>query len=503
MAKGVRPNQAARAVAARHRAAPAKAMPEPAAAPTGGDLIGASGPAIVEAVGANGRWVALCQARDDTDGDGRLAVHYGPRGELVGDSMRSYFVLGPGPGEAIDALLAYDGSGRHVVLSVKERLVLVDTLTGARTDLTALGADGRSDASAFVQHRALAFDPAGRTLAYFRRDSSAPANVRRAVVVVRDLSSGAERVIQAGPGEPWRVRFAPDGRKLVLQVIANDTNGNGRLGWPVPEVKVNRWRCQGPVARFPVWQDRGDRPVTRIASVDGREARYIFGWVSSLGDEELVRDSDGRLLTKRSVLMDPECGGVVLHSDPLRRVALVACSAEATRAPVWLVGPGLRHDLGIDVQPTSIDFLPERLTRLVPLYPGAEVVLVDLERRSLAKLTAGDDVVATSGSIALVRRGSELVAYDADSGREKNLAAPLDAFGSTLLAGSVAFVPPFVVRLPEVQTGKTGRGGPTVLGSARWAVLGLEQNGYLLVPTKPPSDEAPAEGPLRWMEPMR
>ncbi|MBN1612739.1 MAG: hypothetical protein JW940_39315 [Polyangiaceae bacterium] len=488
-------------------AAASSRKPEPNAPTPCGDPIGVAGPVVVESVGASGRWAALCQAREDTDGDGKLGVHYGPRGEFVGDRMQSYFVLGSGPGEAIDALAAQDSSGRHVVIAQQGRLLLVDTQTAARTDLTALGADDRSDALAFVQHRSLAFDPDGRRLAYLRRDPGPYTQGRRVLVVVRDLSSGTEREIKAGLGEPWRVRFSPDGRELVLEVIARDTNGNGRLEWPVPRSKVNRWRCHGPIAPYPVWTDRGDRPATRVVSVDTGKARSVVGWISSLGDQDLVRDFEGRLLlvrgSARSMLMDKECGGVMLYADPSRRLSLVACSAETPRASVWLVGPGLRRDLEIDVQPTSMDYLPERLTRLFILYPGADAVLVDMERRSLARLTPGDDVVATSGALALVRRGTDLVVYDADSGQERKLGAPLDAFGPTLLAGSIVFVPPLVVRLPEVRTGKTASSEPSVLGKAPGAVLGLNLNGHLLIPSAPPTDDAPAQGPLHWVGPVR
>jgi hypothetical protein len=461
---------------------------------------------IVESVDPGGRWAALCQAREDTDGDGKLAVRYGPRGELVGDSMQSYFVLGSGPGNAIDALAAEDSSGRYVVIVEQGRLLLVDTQTDARTDLTALGVDGRSDALAFVQHRSLAFDPDGSRLAYLRRDPGPYTQGRRVLVVVRDLSSGAEREINTGLGEPWRLRFSPDGRELVLEVIVEDTNKNGRLDWPVPVSKVNRWRCHGPIASYPVWTDRGDRPATRVVSVDTGKARNVIGWISSLGDQDLVRDFEGRLLlvrgSARSVLMDKECGGVMLYADPPRRLALVACVAETPRASVWLVGPGLRRDLEIDVQPTAMDYLPERLTRLVTLYPGADAVLVDMERRSLTKLVPGDDVVATSGPVALVRRGNDLVAHDVETGQERKLASPLDAFGPTLLAGSVVFVPPFVVRLPEDRTGKKAGVAPGMLGTAPEAVLGLDQNGRVLVPSTPPTDVGPAQGPLRWTVPV-
>jgi hypothetical protein len=484
-----------------------RTKPEATRPPPFGDPIGAAGPVIVESAGASGRWVALCQAREDTDGDGKLAVRYGPRGEFVGDSMQSYFVLGSGPGEAIDALALEDSSGRHVVIAQQGRLLLVDTEAGARVDLTALGADDRSDALAFVPHRSLTFDPEGRRLAYLRRDPGPYTHGRRALVVVRDLSSGAEREINTGLGEPWRLRFSPDGRELVLEVIAEDTNGNGRLEWPVPESKVNRWRCHGPVARYPVWTDRGDRPATRVVSVDTGKARNVIGWMASLGDQDLVRDFERRLLlvrgSARSTLMDQDCGGVMLYADPSRRLALVACSAETPRASVWLVGPGLRRDLELDVQPTSIDYLPDRLTRLFTLYPGADAVLVDLERRSLAKLAAGDDVVTTSASVALVRRGKDLVAHDVDSGQERTLASPLDPFGPTLFAGSVAFVPPFVVRLPEARVGNTAGAGVSVLGKGPVSVLGLNQNGHLLTPSTPPTDDAPAQGPLRWVDAVR
>src|SRR3984885_15549655 len=49
----------------------------------------------------NGSWFVVCQARDDTDGDGTLSIRFSGHG-FDGDALVPYLVLGGGPGERID-----------------------------------------------------------------------------------------------------------------------------------------------------------------------------------------------------------------------------------------------------------------------------------------------------------------------------------------------------------------------------------------------------------------
>lgn len=463
--------------------------------------LGTRGPVLVEVASPNGRWASLCQAREDTDRSGRVEVRYGPRGELLGDALESYFVLGAGPGEPIDGVAAYDPTGRHVVLVVNQELILVDTLTQKRHSLTESGGDGRWDALAFVPHRGVAFDSSGSRLAYVRADPRATRSRRHDKVVIRELPSGAERLADPGGGAVWRLRFLPDGRQIALDVVVEDTNKNGRLDWPVPELRINRWRCHGPITTFPAWPETGDRTVTKLVGPGDSEARVVDGWVAPLGEGHLVRGAADQLLyvtgSTRSVVTDAACAGRSLHVDPIRRAALIACTGQGPRASVFWVSPGRRLDLGIQVPCTHLDYVPEFLPRLVPVYPGGSTVVVDLDKAAVVEFEAGDEVVLTRGATAVVRRGESLIARDVDSGRELELARSLVPFGDVLVAGSTVYVPPFVVTLdPEGRAMK-----PKVLGKAPPEVLGLSEQGQVLVAARPGSDSAPPTGPLRWASP--
>jgi hypothetical protein len=91
--------------------APAVVTPPPAAG-----TFGTAHPVVLEKAAIDGRWAVLCQAREDTDGDGKVAVSLGPRGELVGDAMRSYFISAGGAGEPIDVFVGSDAANRFVAL---------------------------------------------------------------------------------------------------------------------------------------------------------------------------------------------------------------------------------------------------------------------------------------------------------------------------------------------------------------------------------------------------
>src|SRR6185295_16398863 len=105
---------------------------------------------------------------------------------------------------------------------------------------------------------------------------------------------------------------------------------------------------------------------------------------------------DGRLVLERAsgslVLAEGRCGARVLHADPARERLLVACTAAPGRSPVRLLGPRLRLDLGVSVEPRSVDRAPEATPRLVALQPGADDVLVDLERQELVRLEPSSTV---------------------------------------------------------------------------------------------------------------
>ncbi len=475
-----------------HAAHAAPAPPKPAPPPVRHlGAIGTAAPTVFEAAGSDGSWVALCQARRDTNGDGHVAVDVGKRGKLSGDRMQSYLVLGDGDGEAIDELAAYDPTGRWLVVMQHGRPVLIDSRSGKRLDLGALGADARDDALPYRQHRVLSFDAGGTRLLYARRKAG------KTRVVVRDLVSGAETLVDPGPGRLWRARLSPDGSQVVLRMIVDDTNKNGKLDWPVPARKNNPWRCQGPIATYPSWLSRGDEPTVKVAPSSGGSAKVVPGFADPFGRSLLVRDANGRLNLAHDSgdpekLADDKCGARVLHADATRGLVLVACSAPRGRSPLALVGAGYHQDLKADLAAAPPDRWPAGSSRLLALYPGADTALLDLDTRKLSLLHRGDRVIATSGARALVQRGRRLVIHDVDSARERVIEGRTDRLPDARATGRFAVVAPLVVDL----------GAGKLLGKVSGRPLAVSSAGLVLVAQ---GRQARAHqlslGPLRWVEP--
>ena len=100
-------------------------------------------------------------------------------------------------------------------------------------------------------------------LVYIRSDGA------HAQVVQRDLSSGSERILEPGPGELSRAFFEPGGRFVVMDVVTTDTNGDGRLEAPHLSTTLARRRCRAGAIIASSHGMTGDRPIQRIAAVQG------------------------------------------------------------------------------------------------------------------------------------------------------------------------------------------------------------------------------------------
>jgi hypothetical protein len=111
------------------------------AAAAGDGVLGViDAPTFVQAVAPDGRWAVVCQARADTDGDGRLDVQVDLHGGTRGDRLDPYLVYGSGPGEQLDDFLGSDRTGRYIAALRHRRLYVDDTVNRRSLDLTALGA---------------------------------------------------------------------------------------------------------------------------------------------------------------------------------------------------------------------------------------------------------------------------------------------------------------------------------------------------------------------------
>src|SRR5689334_16898306 len=84
--------------------------------------IGTDGAIVIEASDPDGRWVVACQARTDTNGDGKVEVNIGLHGDTFGDAMTPYLVVGTGAGEAIDAFVDQSSDGAWLAAVVKDQL---------------------------------------------------------------------------------------------------------------------------------------------------------------------------------------------------------------------------------------------------------------------------------------------------------------------------------------------------------------------------------------------
>ena len=451
----------------------------------------ADGPLLLDASASDGRWLALCQARKDSDGDGKRAVNFGPLGEAHGDRLER-FLIAPSEELAIDALLRATGDGRYALLLQAGALVLWDSQSGQRLDLSALGADARLSAESFSELRSADFDPSSERLLYVKGGAGS-ANQR---VIVRNLRDASERELDPGPGAIWRARFAPGGAFAVLDMITQDSNKNGRLDFPAPLSSTPR-ACAARPGRFHTWVDRGDRPETVLLPLDGAAAIREPALVMPIGDALLLRDEDGALLLERAgkkrVLEPAPCKGRIVHADATRELFIVGCAQKKKtgRVSLELVTRSERKALGVELSSVELDRDPSDSARLVALYPGSDTALFDADQLDVRPLQSGDVVLATRAGHALLRRGKALLFYDADTHTELPLPFALDKYPDVLVTPPFAFVSPVLVNLDTAQ----------VIGVSQTRPLALSSRGQLLIADGESATTGLVNGPLRWLTP--
>lgn len=291
------------------------------------------------------RWVVLCQAREDTDGDGKIVVgdHY-PR--MQGDALRPYLILGPGPGIALEDYIGSDRTGEHLVFLKHDRL-LVHHVSAGRTEVLR-DAELLDDADTiypFTEHRAAAMDRERHMLAYHltRRSNS--------TLVVRDLESGNHHLVPL-PGLLHRATFADGGHWLLLSLLTHDTDDNGLLALSRND------RPLGPRACFGVYplhhgspDHEGDRPEMYAVPVKGGPPRPVPGLIDPIGDQLLLRELDGSIVAmntdgKRREWVPGACFAQILGTSIAHQRVLVLCDRDRpAQAHVAIHGPGIHHPL--------------------------------------------------------------------------------------------------------------------------------------------------------------
>ncbi len=450
-------------------------------APFAGD-----GPLQLEGVASDGRWVALCQARRDSDADGKLSVSFAAHGDAHGDALER-FLVAPSEELAIDALLTSSADGRYALVLQRGALVLWDQQSRQTLDLSALGADARLSAESFAELRTAAFDASSQHLLYARTGEQGPR------VVLRTLSDGSERELDPGPGPIWRAGLDSGGAFAVLEMMSSDSNKNGRADFPAPLLALPR-ACAAQPGRFHVWTDRGDRPETVLLPLTGGPAIHDPDLVMPVGDSLLERDAAGALLLdhagKKRILEPAACKGRIVHADARRELFIIGCAQKkhTGRVSLELVTKSERKALGLELASVEQDREPSD-SRLVALYPGADSALFDADRREVLPLQTGDVVIATRNAKALIRRGKSLVFYDAESRSELALPPVLDKFPEVLVTPPYAYVTPALV---DLDAG-------TLVGTSTLRPLALSKSGALLVSDSATSAERLVNGPLRWL----
>jgi len=352
--------------------------------------IGTAHPFVFEDVARDGGWTAICQARADTNKDGKIEIHFGHHGEPFGDEIRPYLVVGSGPGAGFDEILASDDTGRWVAARDGACLSLVDTRK--KTEVVMGDADLRDDDGVFGPHRAASFDARGEHLLYLR---GSPKGDR---LVVRTLATGAEAEIDPGPGVLWRAQLDPDGQWVMADMITDRefprivTTFAGRV-------------CRGPAASYSMFGMSSRPTVTRRwVGIGGGSLsmKAPVGLIRPYGNGVLVRRDDDAIVFvdgggKETPLVPTTCHGSVVGADARGRALAVVCegmansdSYEERRGTLTIYGGGAPIALGPAHFPISD--ISRRVTADVVEWDGK---YIDLAARKKVPEPAGSQGIAT------------------------------------------------------------------------------------------------------------
>ncbi|WP_394834360.1 hypothetical protein LVJ94_48460 [Pendulispora rubella] len=472
--------------------------------PVSAENIGTAHPLLVEAVAPDGHWVVLCQARRDTDGDGTIEVGMADHGDMGGDELEPYFVLGGGEGDRLDAFAGADSTGRYVVFGRGGKLVLFDTFAGQETELSGgLVDDGKSP---FRSRASVSFDERGRRLAYVR----GPA--RRPELVVRELASGLESIVSYGPGELWRARLDPGGELVWLDVVVADTNDSGAIELPKARTTLASRRCRGRPNVYGTYGWDGDRPIRRVArkvdgwqSTDARDALGAFGQrlVLRRGGAIVLRDGSAE-----RTLIPPKCHAQIVQADPEHQRLFFGCLGDApkgerVRAAIERLDvDGTRSEVGFELELRDLLGDADTWDNIYLLYDKATGTIGRWPSGFGLVVHAGDRGLFDSHPYSNDDR-ERVIAYDAKGERRRfpydlESRAPDFALRGQRVAIEVdrktALVPGVVLDLARGET----------IGSFVGLPLALATSGHVLVPVADVERESrryPPTGPVHWIRP--
>ena len=281
----------------------------------------------------DGRWFVLCQARDDTDHDGKLEIRFDIH-HNHGDLAKPYLVLGTGAGELIDYPAAESTHGEWFAIVRGHKLELIDPAFHR----VVLPADLTNDLEWNDTKNSRFISIAGNAtrLAYIRTDNA---------IVIRELPSGAERVVPMTE-KVWRATVDPTGTWAEVKVIRADTDHDGHIEWPGGPQTSSLAGCNVDILhqRQPHANDAVTTRWLELATGKLVDDPTVIGTV---GGELLHRMKDDSLVLGAQRIADGACHAQVAGVLEAPARVLVTCgstitpSPDAPEAAIVVAGAGL------------------------------------------------------------------------------------------------------------------------------------------------------------------
>jgi hypothetical protein len=234
------------------------------------------------------------------------------------------------------------------------------------------------------------------------------------------------------------------------------------------------------------------------------------GFVFGFRDGWVRREDSGRLLLVRGKTQEQiasaKCGARVLQADETSGLFLVACEEytpitppviESSRAKpkyrfdLYLIRPGFVRSLKVDTARTGVDYHGPEHQRLIAIRPGATAALVDFKKLALIPLAGDLQVLLSSASSAVLRRGNGLHLWTPRG--EENIDLKLETLDPVLTTpGSAALGKTMFALGPALRT---------------WELpappIAITDQGYALVPKQAPQMGKWPTGPLLLLGPPR
>ncbi|MFK8030022.1 MAG: hypothetical protein AB8G18_07255 [Gammaproteobacteria bacterium] len=444
------------------------------------EVFGTAHPMFVQVISPDGHWLTACQTRKDTNDDGKIEILTGHHGEMRGDQPELFlFTQSNRQGESIHSLADYDSSGRFVALKRNSRLVLRDMRTDSEIDLSELGADAKEDGNAALPVRGADFNESGTHMLYLRDDQ----------LVVRDLVTGTERVIDPGPGLLWRAEYLGAGQWIRVYMVPKDTNGNGQLDLPKQVTTLAGGRCRGQALSYGTYGYSGDEFVEIMVEVATGKARSldVVGWNNHV---IIVREAngalrwiDGRGDDRQTV--PSECGARLISVSSEHGSVVVECAHSQPTRGLYLYDGGDRRDLHVEVSTH-----PQSRWRDARLKAISRTRLFDRDRQQLVPRSDARTLGLHENLILQEHEGGEIRLRDLNTDEETILAGPTEKW-----VGGRQFDSFVVVRHEEILLVDLNRG--KVVGTLPSMPVFLDAPGRALVMSR--DAQGARMGPLYWV----